>query len=158
MALLKMDARKPERGLVSYGRIDGAFEPRLGRAPCALVHAVVELKVADREFGVVDVIVKRIELGFVQNVVLGELGVEPSECIKILSLVGVIERLAEIEVPQVAARGRTGGKSQGQAESDKLASRSHRLPFPKRDRSVAGTRSGQSQFDRLWLHFLAEGK
>src|SRR5439155_632716 len=82
----------------------------------------------------------------------------PLECIKILSLVGVIERLAEIEVPQSAARGRTGGKSQGQAESDKLASRSHRLPFPKRDRSVAGTRSGQSQFDQLWLHFLAEGK
>src|SRR5258707_12132196 len=51
-----------------------------------------------------------------------------------------------------------GGKSQGQAESDELASRSHRLPFPKRDRSVAGTRSGQSQSDQLWLHFLAESK
>jgi hypothetical protein len=75
------------------------------------VHAIVELEVANREFGVVDVIVKRIELGFVQNVVLGELGVEPLECIEILSLVGVIERLAKIEVPQVAARGRRDGKS-----------------------------------------------
>src|SRR5260370_38314675 len=28
----------------------------------------------------------------------------------------------------------------------------------KRDRSVAGTRSGQSQSDQLWLHFLAESK
>jgi hypothetical protein len=59
------------------------------------------------------VIVKRIEFGFVQNMVLGELGVEPLECIEILSLVGVIERLAEIEVPQVAARDRTGSKPQG---------------------------------------------
>src|SRR5215472_3420611 len=32
------------------------------------------------------------------------------------------------------------------------------LPFPKRNRRVAGTRSGQSQSDHLWLHFLAEGK
>src|SRR5260370_25634431 len=51
-----------------------------------------------------------------------------------------------------------GGKAQGEAESDELASRSHRLPFPKRDRGVAGTRSGQSQSDQLWLHFLAESK
>jgi hypothetical protein len=63
------------------------------------VHAVVELEVAYREFGVVDVIMKRIESRLVQTAVLGELGVEPLECIDILPLVGVIERLAEIEVP-----------------------------------------------------------
>ena len=57
------------------------------------------------------VIVKRIEMGFVQNVVLGEFGVEPLECIEILSLIGVIERLAKIEVPQVTAGGRTDCKS-----------------------------------------------
>jgi hypothetical protein len=77
------------------------------------VHAIVELEVAYRKFGVVDVIVKRIELGLVQNVVLGELGVEPLECIEILSLVGVIERLTEIEVLHVAARDRTSSKPQG---------------------------------------------
>jgi len=38
-----------------------------------------------------------------------------------------------------------------------LASHSHRLPIPKRDRSVAGT-SGQSQADQLWLNVLAESK
>src|SRR4029077_2174327 len=108
------------------------------------MHAIVELEVADREFGVVNVIVKRIEFGFVQNVVLGEFGVEPLECVEILSLVSVIERLAEIGVPQVAARDRTGGKSQGQGECDELASRSHRLPIPKGDLCVAGPRSGQS--------------
>src|SRR5690348_11426474 len=158
LTLLEVDAGESERGLVSYGLIDGAFEHRLDGAPCALVHAVVELKVADREFGIVDVIVKRIEFGFVQNVVLGEFAVEPLECVEILPLVSVIERLAEIEVLQVAARGRTGSKPQGQGESDELASRSHRLPVPKRDRSVAGPRSGQSQSDQLWLHFLTESK
>src|SRR5207247_10486133 len=112
LTLLEVDAGKPERSLVSYRLIDGAFEHRLDGAPCALVHAIVELEVTDREFGVVDVIVKRIELGFVQNVVLGELGVEPLECIEILPLVSVIERLAKIEVPQVAPGGRTDGKSQ----------------------------------------------
>src|SRR5207253_3184667 len=101
-----------------------------------------DLEVADRKFGVVDVIVKSIEFGFVQNVVLGEFGVEPLECVEILSLVSVIERLAEIGVPQVAARDRTGSKSQGQGESDELASRSHRLPIPQRDWVVAGPRSG----------------
>src|SRR5690242_14909886 len=153
-----MDAGEPECGLVSYRLIDGAFEHRLDGAPRALVHAVVELKIADREFGIVDVIMKRVEFGFVQNVVLGELSVEPLECIEILPLVSVIERLAKIEVPQVAAGGRRDGKSQGQGESDELASRSHRLPIPKGDRSVAGTRSGQSQSDQLWLHFFAESK
>jgi hypothetical protein len=76
-----------------------------------LVHAVVELEVADREFGVVDVKMKRVESGLVEAVVHGELGVEPLDGIEKLSLVGVIERLAEIEVPQVTARDRTGGKA-----------------------------------------------
>jgi len=56
---------------------------------------------------------KRVECGLVESVVHGELGVEPLECIEILSLVGVIERLAEIGVPQVVARGRASGESQG---------------------------------------------
>jgi hypothetical protein len=77
-----------------------------------LVHAVVELEVADRELGVVDVKMKRVECGLVESVVHGELGIEPLECIEILSLVSVIKRLAEIEVFQVTARGWTGGKAQ----------------------------------------------
>ena len=111
LILLEVDAGEPERGLVSYGFIDGAFEHRLDGAPCAVVHAVVELEVADREFGVVDVIVQRIEFGLVETVVHGEFGVEPLDCIEELSLVGVIERLAEIEVPQVS------GPSAGRAAS-----------------------------------------
>src|SRR5882762_142086 len=101
---------------------------------------------------------QRLDTELAQNVVLGEFGVEPLECIEILTLVCVVECLAEIEVLQVAARGRTGSKSQDQNESDELASRSHGLPIPKRDRSVAGTRSRQSQSDQPWLHFLAKSK
>jgi hypothetical protein len=56
--------------------------------------------------------VKRIEFGLVQTVVLGKFGVEPLDCLKILSLVGVIERLAEKEVFYVVTEGRMGSESQ----------------------------------------------
>src|SRR5438270_8219191 len=138
LALLEVDAGKPERCLVSYGFIDGTLEHCLDSASCALVHAVVEFKVADREFGVIDVVMQRVEFGLVKTVVHAELGIEPLDCIEILSLEGVIERFAEIEVSQVrrrssglgtngsrwsitrnvAAGGRTMGESHGQAESD----------------------------------------
>jgi hypothetical protein len=93
-----VDAGEPERGLVANGFVDGAFEHRLDGAPRAAVHAVAELEVADREFGVVDVKVKRVESGLVESVIHGELGVEPLDRIEELSLVGVIKRLAEKEV------------------------------------------------------------
>ncbi len=117
LTLLEVDAGEPESGLVAYGFIDGAFEHRLDGAPRAVVHAVVELEVADRELGVVDVVVKRIESGLVETAVLRELGVEPLECIEELSLVSVIERLAEIEVPEVFPEGRRDCESQSQAET-----------------------------------------
>jgi hypothetical protein len=149
----------PVSGLVSYGFIDGAFEHRPDGTSCAVVHTVVELEVADRELGVVEVIVKRIEVRLVETTVLGKLGVEPLERFEIPSLVGVIERLAEIGVPQVGSHGRTGGKSHGQDESEQLVWRSHcRLPISERDRSLAGIRSSQRQSHELGLRFLAEGK
>src|SRR5258708_19942880 len=106
-SLLEVNAGEPERGLVSHRLIDGAFEHRLDGAPRALVHAIVELEVADRKFGVVDVIVKRIEFGFVQNAVLGEFGVEPLQCVEILSFESLIESLADLGVPHVASPYRT---------------------------------------------------
>src|SRR5439155_17746013 len=156
LILLEVDSREPERGLVAHGFIDGAFEHRLDGTTGAVVHAVVELEIADGEFGVVDVIVQRIESGLVETVVHSELSVEPLDCIEEPSLQGLIERLAEIEIPQVAAHRWTDGKYQGKTESDQPASHSHRSPFPKRDGSVAGT--GHRQSHHLWLHFLAEGK
>ena len=138
LTLLEVDAGEPERGLVSHRFIDGTLEHCLDSAPGAVVHAVIEFEVADREFGVIDVVVQRVEFGLVKTVVHAKLGVEPLDCIEILPLKGVIERLAEIEVSQfrrrssgfgtngfrwsitrnVAAGGRTKGESHGQAESD----------------------------------------
>ena len=99
-----MDAGEPERGFVSYGFIDGAFEHCLDGAPSTLVHAVVEFEIADREFGVVDVIVKRIESGLIETVIHAEFGIEPLDCIEILALVGVIERFTEKQVLHVLQR------------------------------------------------------
>ena len=67
------------------------------------MHTVVELEVADGEFGVIDVIVERIEFGLVETAILRDLSVEPLDCIEELSLEGTIKRLAEKEIPQVSA-------------------------------------------------------
>ena len=80
-----------------------------------LMHAVVELKVSDGKFGVADVIVQRIEFGLIEPAIHCKFGVEPLECLEILPLQGVIERLTEVEVLQVTGRSRKGGKSQGKA-------------------------------------------
>ena len=63
LVLLEVDARQPEGRLVAHRLVDVAFEHRLDRAAGAVVHAVVELEVADRELGAVDVVVERVERG-----------------------------------------------------------------------------------------------
>ena len=98
LILLEVNASEPERGFISYGFIDGAFKHSLNGAPGSVVHAVVELEIADREFGLIDVIVKRIESWLVQTVVLCEFSVEPLDCFEILALIGVIEGFVEKEV------------------------------------------------------------
>ena len=54
--------------------------------------------------------VERVECGLIEAVILRKLGVEPLERLEVLSLVSVIERLTEIEIPQVRARHRIGGQ------------------------------------------------
>ena len=90
---------------------------------------VVELEISDREFGVVDVKVKRVQAGLVESVIHHQLGVEPLDCIEELSLVGVKQRFAEIQVFQVNGRGR-GDESQDQAKCDEPAWRLHRITTP----------------------------
>ena len=169
LILLEVNAGEPERGFVSYGFIDSTFKHSLDGASSSIVHAVVEFEIADREFGLVDVIVKRIESGFVQTVVLCQFGVEPLDCFEILALVGVIERFVEKEIvllrslPSLSSPASTGLAARAstrpsQAESDYAANRSHRLQLPKRDRGAAGVRSGDCQFHQLWLNFLMERK
>src|SRR5690242_12132791 len=120
LILLKLNACEPERSFVSYGIIHGPFEHPLDSAPSAVVHSVIELEITNGEFGIIDVIVESIEFRLVQVVVLSEFGVESLDCFEILSLVGVIERFAKEDILDVgiASKGRMGGKSQRQAESN----------------------------------------
>src|SRR5262245_53129232 len=94
------------------------------------MHSVIQLKVTDRKFGGVDVIVQGIEFGLVETAVHSNFGVEPLECIEILSLKCVIKRLTEIEIFQVLAGDWRRGKSHGQGKSNEPSSRSHRFTIP----------------------------
>src|SRR5262249_61075670 len=90
--------------------------------------------------------------------VLGKFGVEPLDCVEILALMSVIERLAEKEVPQIVTQGRMGSESHDEVESDECARHSHRLEFSNRDRGLAGVGSGRRQLHQLWFRILPQGK
>jgi hypothetical protein len=100
-----MDAGEPEGRFVSYGLIDGTVKHSLDSAPSFVVHAVIELEIANREFGLVDVVVKRVELGIVQTVVLCKFSIEPLDCFEILALIGVIKGFIEKEIVLLIRRG-----------------------------------------------------
>ena len=65
LALLEMDARQAVGSVVPDDVVHGRFENRPDRPACAVMHAVVELEVADRELRLTDVMVERVELGLV---------------------------------------------------------------------------------------------
>ena len=159
LTFLKVDARQPKGGFVAHALLDVALEHRLDGAPGALVHAVVELEVADRKFRLLDVIVERIELRLVDAAVLGELGVEPLQRLEVVALIGVIERLSEIEVLQVGSRRRARGQQGGQRQSkSSRAARDALVPVSDVDRGLAGIRAGQRHTDELGPDVLAEGE
>ena len=87
LVLLEVDARQAKRRLVAHGLVDVAFEHRADRAAGAMVHAVVELEVADVELGCADVVVQRVELRLVESVILAELGVESLQRVEVVALV-----------------------------------------------------------------------
>ena len=62
------------------------------------MHAVAQLKVAERELGVVDVGVERIELRLVDVAILFHFPIESFQRFEELPLVGVIERLAKVQI------------------------------------------------------------
>ncbi len=103
LVFLEMDARETERGFVAHDLVDVALEHRADGAAGAMMHAVGELEVADRKLGLADVVVQRIELRLVDAAMLRQLRVEPLERFEVLALVGVKERLSEIEVLQIGA-------------------------------------------------------
>ena len=52
LTLLEVDAGESERGLVSYGFMDGTLEHCLDSSSCAEMHAVIEFEVTYGKFGV----------------------------------------------------------------------------------------------------------
>jgi hypothetical protein len=92
LVLLEVDAREPIRGFVANFVIDVGFEHRLDRTTRAVVHAVVELEVANVELRVANVENGVVEARFVEAVVLAELRVEPRQRVEELPLVGMVER------------------------------------------------------------------
>ena len=87
------------------------------RATRPMVHAIAELEVAEREFGHIDVVKERIELRLVDVAVLPHLGIHTRESLEVLTLVGVVQGLAEIEVLQIVRTGIRTGQRAGQDDS-----------------------------------------
>jgi hypothetical protein len=128
LVLLEVDARQAEGGLVAHHLVDVAFQHRADCAARPMMHAVVELEVADVELGGADVVVQRVELRLVEPMVLAELGVEALQRVEVVTLIGVEQRLSEIEIAQVtlrcrrirprSGRRRTGGERRRQPEPE----------------------------------------
>ena len=65
-----------------------------------MMHAVTEFEIAKREFRVVEMHVQAVELRLVDGNVLAHFGVEALERAEVVTLVRVIQGLAEIQVLQ----------------------------------------------------------
>jgi hypothetical protein len=149
LALLEVDLREPVRRLVADGLVDGAFENRLDRAARAQMHPVVELEVADGELGLPDVVGQRVEAGLVEPVVHRELGVQALERVEEVSLVGVVERLAEVEVPELGAHAGLRRETRGHPHSQQTSPRSHGITTP-RARWARTRKAPRASSPRAW--------
>ena len=98
LILLEVQSGQSERGVCAHGLVDFAFEDSLHCTSCTQVHAIVELEITDREFRMVEMRIERIEAGLIDVMMLCKLGVEPLEGAKVVALIRVIERLAEVRI------------------------------------------------------------
>ena len=83
-----------------------------------MMHAIAQLEIAERKIGVVDVAVKRVEFGLVDAAVLLDLAVQPLERLEVQSLVGVIQRLTEVQVLQLVTVTRACRQGGGQQQTE----------------------------------------
>ncbi len=110
LAFLEVDARQPIGGVVANLFVDGTLEDRLDRTARAVVHAVAQLEVTERELRIVEVGVERVEIRLVDGDMLSNLGVEAIKRFEIPPLVGVIQRFAEPGVLDAIGPSRTSGQ------------------------------------------------
>ena len=96
-----MDPGQSIGGVIAYDVVDRTFEHRPDRTTGTMVHPVSEFEIAKRKFGVVDVIVKCVEFWLVELVVLPDLGIKPLQRAEEVPLVGVIQRLPEVQILQL---------------------------------------------------------
>ena len=79
VVLLELDPREAVGRGVAHRVLHVGLEHGLHRAAGAVIHAIVELERADREFRGLDVVLERVERGLVDSIVADQLGVDALE-------------------------------------------------------------------------------
>jgi hypothetical protein len=102
-------------------------------------------------------LVERVEFGFVDPVVLFDLGIEPFERFEIQALMRVIQRLAEIQIFQLLAVTWTRCQTSNQQESEHgMWCSTHDLPVSDLDSITAEAWLGKCDSERLRFDTLGE--
>ena len=103
--------------------------------------------------------VQRIPLRLIDPAVLRHLRIEPFERVEVLTLVCVVQGLAEIEVTQLVRNGWLAGeRRQRQSKQQLMRSPVHGLPIPELDPGMAGIRAREHHTDQFRLDLLREGE
>ena len=159
LVFLEMDARETERGFIADDVVDVRFQHRLDGAPGAMMHAVVELEVADIEFRGGEVVVERVALRLVDAPMLRQLRVEPLERFEIAALRRLENRFPEVQVLQVIRRRRTRSQRGGQRQREQHVTRTgHRSPVPDVDCGLARVGPGKCDAHQLGFDGFREGE
>ena len=116
LSLLEVNACQPECGFVAHSLVHVTFQYRFDCATRTVVHPIVELEVANEKFSLLDVMEQRIQLRFVQAIMLAEFGIQAFQGLEVISLIGVVDGFAEVEITKitrsswgVVAMGNSGG-------------------------------------------------
>ena len=98
LIFLEVNSSQAVDSLIAHLFFDIAFDDPRNRPSGAVVHPVCQLKIADSEFSVVDMVVKRVEFRFIESVELSQFHIEPGDRIEPLSPESTVQGLSEIEI------------------------------------------------------------
>ena len=118
LIFLKMNSGQPVGRIITHDVVHGGVENGFYCPTGLVMHAITQLEVTQGKIGIVDMVIKSIELRFVEPVMLLYLGVESLERLEPEPLVCVIECLAEVKILQFLCRCGTRGQSGDQQESE----------------------------------------
>ena len=97
-----MNPGQPVGRIITYDFVDGTLEYRPDRAAGAMMHPVPQFEIAERKFGVINMEYSVSSSGSSRLVMLPDFAVEPLQRLEEVPLVSVIERLAEVQILQLA--------------------------------------------------------